>query len=134
MSMKTCSIDSCTRPSRKRGWCETHYSRRRANGSVDRSPRRRNAANCIYSSDCTEKPIAKDLCNRHYYRKRNEELRRLKPEPTPKPPKTCSVGGCMKKAVCRSWCGAHYQRWRRFGDPTFYPPGDEHPMHYRRVQ
>ena len=30
---------------------------------------------------------------------------------------TCSVPGCPKKALGRGYCGAHYQRWRRHGDP-----------------
>lgn len=29
----------------------------------------------------------------------------------------CSVGGCPLRAHARGWCGAHYGRWRRYGDP-----------------
>ena len=29
----------------------------------------------------------------------------------------CSLGGCVKPAKHRGWCGMHYERWRRHGDP-----------------
>lgn len=29
----------------------------------------------------------------------------------------CAVVGCGKAARCRGWCSAHYERWRRNGDP-----------------
>lgn len=31
--------------------------------------------------------------------------------------RTCSVEGCPKRADKRGWCGAHYQKWRVYGDP-----------------
>lgn len=34
MAKRNCSIGGCIRPSRKRGWCETHYSRWRKTGVV----------------------------------------------------------------------------------------------------
>lgn len=30
---------------------------------------------------------------------------------------TCSIPGCTKRPRSRSWCHAHYVRWRRHGDP-----------------
>ena len=30
---------------------------------------------------------------------------------------TCSVDGCARNTVARGWCGAHYQRWAKHGDP-----------------
>lgn len=30
---------------------------------------------------------------------------------------TCSITDCDNKAVLRSWCQTHYQRWRKYGDP-----------------
>jgi hypothetical protein len=29
----------------------------------------------------------------------------------------CSVSGCDRPVRARGWCGAHYMRWRRNGDP-----------------
>lgn len=31
--------------------------------------------------------------------------------------RTCSIEGCEKKVVGRGWCGMHWARWRRWGDP-----------------
>ena len=31
--------------------------------------------------------------------------------------KTCSIEDCEKPTLARGWCGAHYQRWRKHGDP-----------------
>lgn len=38
----------------------------------------------------------------------------------------CSVDGCEKRAKTRGWCSAHYERWRRNGDPG--PAGDARRM------
>jgi len=32
-------------------------------------------------------------------------------------PRICSIDGCDKRATKRGWCGAHWMRWRRHGDP-----------------
>lgn len=31
--------------------------------------------------------------------------------------RTCTISGCGKREQARSWCSAHYSRWRRWGDP-----------------
>lgn len=31
--------------------------------------------------------------------------------------KTCSIPGCVKKAIARGWCRMHWRRWRTNGDP-----------------
>lgn len=38
------------------------------------------------------------------------------------PKSTCSVPGCGTPARTRGWCGPHYQRWRRYGDPLASAP------------
>lgn len=32
-------------------------------------------------------------------------------------PAVCSVPGCGRRPRGRGMCGAHYERWRRYGDP-----------------
>lgn len=34
-----------------------------------------------------------------------------------KPQVGCSVDGCFRPAVARSWCSAHWERWRKYGSP-----------------
>lgn len=34
-------------------------------------------------------------------------------------PTTCSVEGCEANAKSRGWCGKHYARWTKHGDPTY---------------
>jgi len=36
--------------------------------------------------------------------------------------RTCLVEGCGRAARARGWCGKHYERWRRWGDPQGTPP------------
>lgn len=31
----------------------------------------------------------------------------------------CSIPGCSKVLLARGWCGKHYERWRRHGDPNY---------------
>lgn len=35
---------------------------------------------------------------------------------------TCSLASCDRRAKKRGWCGMHYLRWYRHGDPTYEAP------------
>lgn len=115
--MKLCEIDGCSRPRRKRNWCETHYSRFRVHGDPMKGARTIQASECIYAG-CSTKPLAKNLCRKHYYRSKKAP----KVLKQPKIRSLCSVEECTNISVARGWCGAHYQRWRRFGNPEYYVP------------
>lgn len=94
-----------------------HYSRWRTHGTPLAPGRRHNAPRCV-EDGCSEQPVAKDLCQKHYYAAR-------RPSKAPRPPvapRVCTIERCESRATSRGWCGAHYQRWRRFGDPQFVPP------------
>lgn len=134
--MKVCSIDDCERPSRKRGWCEGHYYHYKTKGTPY-GPRKRKQAVVCADHGCDRAPLAKDLCRTHYY-KLYWEARGGIPKPPrqpkrvyqynsisealSKPAEQCPVNDCTNKVINRGLCGKHYQRWRRFGDPTFHPP------------
>lgn len=110
-----CSIEGCNGTRRKRGWCEKHYSRFRVHGDPMKGARTVLPDKCEVSG-CEKKPVAKDKCHKHYYAERRVPA-------TPRPPKpkaVCAIDGCDEYAKVRGWCGAHYQRWRRFGDPLHY--------------
>ena len=34
----------------------------------------------------------------------------------------CEIEGCNKKVHGNGWCGMHYQRWWKHGDPFYYRP------------
>lgn len=44
-----------------------------------------------------------------------------------RPQRTCSIPDCNDRRLARDWCSAHYQRWRRHGDPLAgrAPPGGD---------
>ena len=33
----------------------------------------------------------------------------------------CQVEGCKNLPICKGYCGKHYQRWKKFGDPLHIP-------------
>lgn len=34
----------------------------------------------------------------------------------------CGIDNCERPALARGWCGAHYQRWKKHGDPLGSTP------------
>lgn len=138
--MNVCSVEGCGRPRRKRGWCETHYSRFRAHGTPNAPGRKSAGTSCVWPG-CKLTPVAQGQCTKHYYW--NGRMRRrvlggtavaVGPATSPATGsqrpygisapsrRRCDLVGCTAPAASRGWCGAHYQRWRRFGDPEFTPP------------
>ncbi|MCW2848160.1 MAG: hypothetical protein JWR90_2134 [Marmoricola sp.] len=97
-----------------------HYRRLLNLGDPNAPGRRVQATVCVIDG-CQGRPVAKDLCRKHYYAQARAEFLAANP-PAAKVSVPCSVEGCGQVASARGWCGAHYQRWRRFGAPDFFPP------------
>ena len=47
----------------------------------------------------------------------------------------CSIDGCADSLLARGWCGKHYARWRRHGDPLVAVPsaGNTNALGYRHT-
>lgn len=70
-------------------------------------------------NDCDRPPYGYlDLCTMHWQRKRRTGSIELKP----KAERGCSVEGCTRTHLSRGWCGLHYGRWERNGDPLVVRP------------
>lgn len=116
-----------------------HYSRFKAHGTPH-APARPDAGTVCLAPDCEDKPVARGQCKAHYYENRRRRTLIRKGEALSFGPQAysidksqkntwredlrerCSVDECVRTSRVRGYCGAHYQRWRRFGDPTFVPP------------
>lgn len=44
------------------------------------------------------------------------------------PKSICAFDECSKPAKCRGWCSAHYERWRKHGDPSVVMPPVDPPV------
>lgn len=63
-----CSIEDCCKPAKKRGWCETHYSRwRRANGPVVVRYNAKGTHKCKIA-ECSSPAETRGWCIKHYGR------------------------------------------------------------------
>ena len=88
-----CSLDGCDLPHKARGMCNLHWQRwYRANRS------------CAIAG-CERMPSNGKLCSRHYDKHR--ELNGAR----------CLVDGCEAPQRGLGYCGEHYQRFKRNGDP-----------------
>src|SRR5690606_5922800 len=77
---------------------------------------------CAFAG-CPPPVKSRGMCNGHYMQtRRGAELRPVQPR---RPGLACSVDGCETPARDHAsgepLCGKHYQRWRRYGDPTRSP-------------
>lgn len=101
-----------------------HYSRFKVHGTPQGPGRRQQPPVCV-TDGCAARPVARDLCKRHYYATKRAAERAERVPPPPKPVALCAVDECGEVVKSRGWCGKHYQRWRRFGAPDFMPPSHD---------
>ena len=86
----------------------------------------RNNRKCSIESCNIQGNIRKGLCNKHYIRwqRHGDPLGggpSLKPNPVYMPPKIdvlpCTVNKCGRPIKALGYCAAHYERFRKYGDP-----------------
>ena len=67
--MKTCTMDGCQTPARKRGWCTKHYARwRRLGDASDAALTRHEQPDECIVDGCSRVPVARGWCPTHYDR------------------------------------------------------------------
>lgn len=123
MAQRTCSVEGCGKPARRRGWCGAHHQRWLRHGDPLRGgPLLRQGSSpdglCL-TPDCDRPVVARGWCAPHYQRwckdgdvRVDAPIRRFG---TPAPP--CSVEECDKPARKHGMCPTHADRVRHYGDP-----------------
>jgi hypothetical protein len=71
-----CAVEGCERKKHSRGWCGTHYSRWRRNGSIDLTPYVMPPC-CV--EDCDSLSYSNGMCVKHYQRVRHHGTTELLP-------------------------------------------------------
>lgn len=104
--MKQCSVESCGKPAKGRGWCSTHWRRWRIHGSPT-APDKRTAPERCSIEGCVRPARNKGWCLRHF-RRWEEHGAPIRP-PKPEPP-ACSAEGCEQPASTASLCSSHYSK------------------------
>lgn len=120
-STRICSVDGCGNKLKARGYCATHWSRWKRNGSPDIGAREFLSGQC--SVDWCQRAARSrfretgvQYCAMHYLQMSNRgEINTERLEPVDR--RTCSVDGCSKEARSRTaaLCDMHYQRRYRRG-------------------
>ncbi len=116
---RTCSVPDCERPSKSRGWCNTHYERWRITGTTD------DPVKCdpiCGVSGCERPTKARGWCKYHWQRwsrtgdpVEGAAIRRGSTTDM------CAVGDCEETDVALGYCKAHHYRWKTYGDPLAGP-------------
>lgn len=64
---RTCTIDGCERPARRRGWCGAHHQRFLRHGDpLGGGPDRAAAPPVCVVEGCDKAPVGRGLCNSHW--------------------------------------------------------------------
>jgi hypothetical protein len=114
---RLCSIPDCDKPSRNRGFCQSHYHRLRRYGD----PLGGKLLPGNYPSRCTidgcdEKHEAKGFCHKHYQRFKlhGDPLGSAWENRSGDP---CLIPECDDPTRSQGYCSKHYQRLRTHGHP-----------------
>lgn len=120
---RTCSVESCTKPARTRGWCPAHYQRWRKTGDVQahiplatQAPAGQRAPCRV--DGCDRISDAHGYCDPHVRRVRvhGDPLAHIPIAPRKKRPTRCAVETCLNTASERGYCVSHARRLRLYGD------------------
>lgn len=138
MAEGTCSVEGCETNVRCKGFCVKHYQRWRRNGDP-LGGRGWNPDVCTIDG-CERPPLARGWCNTHYRRWQrvgdplaDQPHRSEIPKPVKIPfvfREVCEVEGCTNKHNAQGFCGPHYMRWRKYGDPLESRPVPTGPEHH----
>lgn len=117
---RTCSVDSCPRAPKSRGWCHAHYERWRLTGDTCASKpiiKAKNAAslNCTVAN-CTKGAITGPYCIAHA--RRNSRYGDPLATGVPIRP-TCKLDDCDELHFGLGYCRRHLGKLRRQGAVAF---------------
>lgn len=129
-----CKVDDCDRVCENSGYCGMHFARFKRHGNPLTLVTGRNGSNCK-SEGCNKKPVAKNLCTKHWKEQRKETLGSCSVSNCTNREKSrglcqthysndlskskgnCIVEGCDKKIHVKEMCNQHYVMWKKHGDP-----------------
>lgn len=116
-----CLVETCERPARRWGYCETHSSRVLLHGDplgdVPIKPQMRYGPTC--SLDGCERPHDElGYCTMHAQRVRaHGDPGEVQSRRMPRDGSPCLVDGCERPVHTKGYCDSHYRRWYAHGDP-----------------
>ena len=119
--MKTCRIDGCDREVKTRGLCNKHYLNALRKGLHEQfdgpgtgkyAPE--TSRTCPGVATCGKKVEARGLCGSCYQMRKKIGAIQLLPRVNVG---TCKAEGCDAKAKTAGFCIAHYEKFRKYGDP-----------------
>ncbi len=117
-----CIVEGCDKEVKARGLCDKHYLQARRAGRLDEfggpgrgkhAPETHRACPGVVS--CGKPHLARGLCNACYQLRRKDGTLPLLP--IVNAGKACSVDGCKNRAQGLGYCGTHYDRFKKYGDP-----------------
>lgn len=113
--MKQCTIEGCTGKYLARGWCNKHYHMWTKWGDpLGHAPEPLRV--CTFPG-CDKPHDSRGYCYAHVWQLRHGvELRPIRPSRIPGA--ICAYEGCGDLAKTAEYCGKHYQRWRKYSDPS----------------